>query len=192
MKFITQYKQGNGRRLGHNLRPRTAYLYPCHTFSVAVSLCQFHRQSLFAHRQTKTSPFRYRSSARFVWQFLSIPTRHPIRILFLSKFLLTIIVFFLYIIVKFYERLCFNKKIMFMEEKEIMTVKQVAEYLQMDEHTVYKLARSGQIPSVKIAGQWRFKKDVIDKWNKLAIFRKGNTKHKVITEEKRQGKIIYG
>lgn len=53
---------------------------------------------------------------------------------------------------------------MFMEEKEIMTVKQVAEYLQMDEHTVYRLARSGQIPSVKIAGQWRFKKDVIDKW----------------------------
>jgi len=50
------------------------------------------------------------------------------------------------------------------KEKEIMTVKQVAEYLQMDEHTIYKLARSGQIPSVKIAGQWRFKKDVIDKW----------------------------
>jgi len=44
-----------------------------------------------------------------------------------------------------------------MEEKQIMTVKQVAEYLQMDEHTVYKLARSGQIPSIKIAGQWRFK-----------------------------------
>jgi len=43
-----------------------------------------------------------------------------------------------------------------MEEKEIMTVKQVAEYLQMDEHTIYKLARSGQILSVKISGQWRF------------------------------------
>jgi excisionase family DNA binding protein len=51
-----------------------------------------------------------------------------------------------------------------MEEKEIMTVKQVSEYLQMDEHTVYKLARKGLIPSLKIAGQWRFKKDVIDKW----------------------------
>ncbi|HRR07008.1 MAG TPA: helix-turn-helix domain-containing protein [Victivallales bacterium] len=45
-----------------------------------------------------------------------------------------------------------------------MTVKQVAEYLQMDEHTIYKLARSGQIPAIKIAGQWRFKKEVIDKW----------------------------
>jgi len=34
----------------------------------------------------------------------------------------------------------------------------------MDEDTVYKLARSGQIPSIKIAGQWRFKKEVINKW----------------------------
>ncbi len=51
-----------------------------------------------------------------------------------------------------------------MNEKEIMTVKQISEYLQMDEHTVYKLARSGLIPSIKIAGQWRFKKEVIDKW----------------------------
>ena len=34
----------------------------------------------------------------------------------------------------------------------------------MDEHTVYKLARKGLIPSLKISGQWRFKKDLIDKW----------------------------
>ena len=50
------------------------------------------------------------------------------------------------------------------KEREIMTVKQVAEYLQMDDHTIYKLARSGQIPSIKIAGQWRFKRQIIDKW----------------------------
>ncbi|MCL6494963.1 MAG: helix-turn-helix domain-containing protein [Ignavibacterium sp.] len=60
----------------------------------------------------------------------------------------------LYNLARFYENLYFKKRIAFMEEKEIMTVKQVAEYLQMDEHTVYKLARSGQIPSLKIAGQW--------------------------------------
>ncbi len=51
-----------------------------------------------------------------------------------------------------------------MDVKEIMTVKQIAQYLQMDEHTIYRLARSGQIPAIKISGQWRFKKDVIDKW----------------------------
>ncbi|MCX7762289.1 MAG: helix-turn-helix domain-containing protein [Candidatus Kryptonium sp.] len=37
-----------------------------------------------------------------------------------------------------------------------MTVKQVAEYLYMNEHAIYKLAHSGLIPSLKIAGQWRF------------------------------------
>jgi len=42
-----------------------------------------------------------------------------------------------------------------MKEREILTVKQVAEYLQMNEHTIYRLARSGQIPSIKIVGQWR-------------------------------------
>ena len=35
-------------------------------------------------------------------------------------------------------------------EKEIMTVKQVAKYLQMDEHSIYKIACSGKTPSVKI------------------------------------------
>lgn len=39
-----------------------------------------------------------------------------------------------------------------MNEKEIMTVKQVAEYLQMDETPVYKLSRIVQIPSIIIAG----------------------------------------
>jgi len=38
-------------------------------------------------------------------------------------------------------------------EKEIMMVKQASEYLQIDEYSVYKLARSSKIPSLKIIGQ---------------------------------------
>jgi len=38
------------------------------------------------------------------------------------------------------------------EEKEILTVKQLAEYLQMDEHTIYRLARAKIIPAVRIKG----------------------------------------
>jgi len=79
-----------------------------------------------------------------------------------------------------------------MEEKEIMTVKQVAEYLQMDEHTVYKLARSGQIPSLKIAGQWRFKKDVIDKWISEESLERVAVNIKSSSKKKGKGKIIYG
>jgi len=49
-----------------------------------------------------------------------------------------------------------------MNEKEIMTVKQVSEYFQMDEHTVYKLDRKGLIPTLKIVSHWRFKEYLID------------------------------
>ena len=48
--------------------------------------------------------------------------------------------------------------------KEIMTARQVAEYLQMDERTVYKLARNSMVPSMKVLGQWRFKRQLIDDW----------------------------
>jgi len=47
---------------------------------------------------------------------------------------------------------------------EILTVKQLADYLQMDEHTIYRLAKNGKIPAMKIGAEWRFKKNLIDKW----------------------------
>ena len=46
----------------------------------------------------------------------------------------------------------------------ILTVQQLAEYLQVDDHTIYRLAKKGEIPAIKVAGQWRFKRDLIDKW----------------------------
>ena len=45
-----------------------------------------------------------------------------------------------------------------------MTVKDVAEYLRLDEHTVYRIAKKGEIPAYKVAGQWWFKKKMIEKW----------------------------
>jgi len=48
--------------------------------------------------------------------------------------------------------------------QEIMTARQVAAYLLVDERTIYKLARQGGVPSMKILGQWRFKKSLIDAW----------------------------
>ncbi|MBC7333692.1 MAG: helix-turn-helix domain-containing protein [Actinobacteria bacterium] len=50
------------------------------------------------------------------------------------------------------------------KEEKLMTVKEVAEYLRLDEHTVYRMARKGEIPAYKVAGQWRFKKELLDKW----------------------------
>jgi excisionase family DNA binding protein len=49
-------------------------------------------------------------------------------------------------------------------DKEVLTVKQVAEFLQMDERTIYKLAKQGDIPSFKVSNQRRFLKKDIESW----------------------------
>ena len=46
----------------------------------------------------------------------------------------------------------------------LMDIKQIAEYLQMNKMTVYKLAREGKIPAFKVASEWRFKKELIEQW----------------------------
>ncbi len=48
-------------------------------------------------------------------------------------------------------------------ETKLMDIKEVAEYLKMNKMTVYKLARQGKIPAFKVASEWRFRKDLIDK-----------------------------
>ncbi|HEB73965.1 MAG TPA: DNA-binding protein [Candidatus Desulfofervidus auxilii] len=48
--------------------------------------------------------------------------------------------------------------------ERLMTIKELAEYLQLEEHTIYKMARKGEIPAYKVAGQWRFKKEMIEEW----------------------------
>lgn len=48
--------------------------------------------------------------------------------------------------------------------KEVMTLEEVAEYLQVSEKSVLRMAQSGKIPSAKVASQWRFMRSVIDDW----------------------------
>jgi excisionase family DNA binding protein len=48
--------------------------------------------------------------------------------------------------------------------QEIMTARQLAAYLQLNELTVYKWVRLGEIPAVKLGRALRFKKAIIDKW----------------------------
>jgi excisionase family DNA binding protein len=47
---------------------------------------------------------------------------------------------------------------------ELMTLSEVAEYLRMSRTTVYRLVQSGKIPGVKIASQWRFRKQTLERW----------------------------
>jgi excisionase family DNA binding protein len=57
-----------------------------------------------------------------------------------------------------------------MKEKEILTTKEVAKYLDIHPLTVHKYAREGKIPAFKIGTDWRFHKRHLDKWieDKLA------------------------
>jgi len=49
-------------------------------------------------------------------------------------------------------------------ETDIMTIKEVADYLKLKEKTAYKLVAEGKIPGFKVGGPWRFKKSEIEKW----------------------------
>jgi excisionase family DNA binding protein len=46
----------------------------------------------------------------------------------------------------------------------LMTIKQLADYLNVNERTVLKLVSEGTLPGVKIGNQWRFRKAMIDAW----------------------------
>ncbi len=49
-------------------------------------------------------------------------------------------------------------------ETDILTVKELSEYLKLNEKTAYRLAAKGDIPGFKVGGSWRFRKSEIDKW----------------------------
>lgn len=51
-----------------------------------------------------------------------------------------------------------------MAERDIMTVKEAAEYLGIKPSTLYKYIKQGVIPAFKIGSLWRFKKSALDRW----------------------------
>ena len=46
----------------------------------------------------------------------------------------------------------------------IMTVEQVARCLRLHEMTIRQLARDGEIPAFKLGRQWRFKRELLERW----------------------------
>lgn len=49
---------------------------------------------------------------------------------------------------------------------EIITIREVAEYLKIKEKTAYALVARGEIPGFKVGGSWRFRKGELDRWIK--------------------------
>lgn len=50
--------------------------------------------------------------------------------------------------------------------KQVMTVKDIAEYLDMHPMTIYKFVKNGRIPAFKVGTSWRIKRESIQKWIK--------------------------
>jgi len=68
-------------------------------------------------------------------------------------------------------------------EDRLMSLKEVAEHLSIHEMTLYTLIQETNIPAMKLGGQWRFKKSLLDKW----VSEEMNRKRLVVetkTEEK--------
>ena len=49
---------------------------------------------------------------------------------------------------------------------QILTVKEVADYLKVNDRTVYRMAAAGNIPAFKVGGSWRFRGIEIEGWIK--------------------------
>ncbi|QLH40169.1 MAG: helix-turn-helix domain-containing protein [Defluviicoccus sp.] len=52
---------------------------------------------------------------------------------------------------------------------EILTIREVAELLKINEKTAYKLASAGKIPGFKVGGSWRFQRQEIANWIKRKV-----------------------
>ena len=51
-------------------------------------------------------------------------------------------------------------------QEQLLTLEQVAKYLNVDKFTVYRLISDRDLPAFKVGNQWRFKKKLIENWLK--------------------------
>lgn len=50
----------------------------------------------------------------------------------------------------------------------VLTIDDLAEYLKISKSTLYKLAQDGLLPGQKVGRHWRFHRDAVDDWLRLA------------------------
>lgn len=49
-------------------------------------------------------------------------------------------------------------------DPEILTPSEVCEMLRIHRGTLYKLVRAGKIPTFRIGSEWRFRRDLLERW----------------------------
>lgn len=45
---------------------------------------------------------------------------------------------------------------------DIMDITEASEYLRIKKRTLYALVSRGVVPGIKVGGQWRFKREILD------------------------------
>ena len=48
--------------------------------------------------------------------------------------------------------------------REVMDIRQAADYLGISSDTLYRYASEGFVPAFKLGNRWRFKKSLLDSW----------------------------
>ena len=58
--------------------------------------------------------------------------------------------------------------------EQLLTLEQVAKYLNVDKFTVYRLLNDKELPAFKVGNQWRFKRKMLENW----LMKNSNVKRK--------------
>ena len=48
--------------------------------------------------------------------------------------------------------------------EEILTIREVADYLKITERTLYRLVQEGKLPAFKVGNSWRFRREDLERW----------------------------
>jgi PTS system nitrogen regulatory IIA component len=56
---------------------------------------------------------------------------------------------------------------------DVLTLKQIAQHLQVSERTIFRLLERGELPGFKVGGHWRFRRGVVDYWLDMRMGRMG-------------------
>ncbi|MCF7870228.1 MAG: PTS sugar transporter subunit IIA [Candidatus Omnitrophica bacterium] len=71
-----------------------------------------------------------------------------------------------------------------MNKNQVLTTKELARYIKLNEKTIIKMAQNGEIPGVKVGNQWRFHIDAIDSYLQNKIVKSPEEKLNSIIEDK--------
>jgi len=50
------------------------------------------------------------------------------------------------------------------ESREVMNIRQAAQYLGVSRDTLYRYISEGLIPAFKLGNRWKFRKTILDRW----------------------------